>query len=529
MFGSTKNLIVMKTSLLNIYLILVSCISFTLQAQNERYIDEIFNEIEEVQTVIYGENATVLAFPDVGEAILQQLEADIYIPAGDTETSRPLAIYIHTSSFLPHPVNGECSGTMTDSCVVEICTRLAKMGYVVASINYRLGWNPYFENQEDLAESMINAAYRGVQDARTAIRYFRKSVAEFNNPFGIDPGKIVLWGQGTGGYISLGAAALNDYNELLIPKFLKNDGQGNQIPMIIESINGNIYGTSFGIVPEGVGAPNPNDTLCYPNHIGYSSEFNLAVNLGGAIGDSSWIDTETPPIVSFHSPTDPSAPYTSGLVLVPPPFSSPIVVVQGSYTIASIQTQLGNNAGWFEHEFIEPYSIRADANNDGLEGLFPIIRPDSLEADNSPWEWWETGNTNNDNCLSSNPDMSPEKAKAYIDTIIGYYAPRACITLGLGCDLQGSGITVGVENIDAHDVNLTISPNPAEEFIRFTTSSDHPISDLYIYDIGGRLVKAHTSINDSQFEMPRHLLHAGIYLAEVRFGDARVTQKIVFK
>ena len=517
----------MKKTLLLI-IAFAACISSSYNAQNERYIDQIFTDVEDVETIIYGANATILAFPVFGEAILQPLVADMYIPEGDAETSRPLIIYAHTGNFLPHPENGSPSGTRTDSTVVEICTRLAKMGYVVASIDYRLGWNPLAEEQDERIAGLINAAYRGVQDARTAIRFFRMTVAEFNNPYGIDPDKIVLWGQGTGGYISLACAALDDYSEVLLPKFFTDDGMGNQIPMVIESINGDIYGTSFGIVPEGIGAPNPNDTLCYPNHVGYSSDFNLAVHTGGAMGDASWLDAETPPIISFQTPTDPFAPYNSGILIVPTT-NEPVVEVQGADSIATLQTQLGNNAAWYDHEFIDPFSVRADMLNEGREGLFPVLRPAGSELDSSPWDFWSPDNANNANGLITNPDMSPEKARTFIDSIIGYYAPRACITLGLGCDLQGSGITVGLEELDAQDVNLNISPNPAEDFMRFTVSSDLPMTDIYIYDLEGRLVKAHVSINNSQFEMPRHMLQAGIYLAEVRFGDARVTQKIVFK
>src|SRR5690606_29502488 len=109
---------------------------------------------------------------------------------GDTETARPLVLYFHTGNFLPfrNPANpsqlgfnNSCGGERTDSAAVEICTRLAKMGYVVASVDYRLGWNPLASTDVARRFGIINAAYRGVQDARTAIRYFRKSVAEDNN------------------------------------------------------------------------------------------------------------------------------------------------------------------------------------------------------------------------------------------------------------------------------------------------------------------------------------------------------------
>lgn len=84
------------------------------------------------QTVVYGENYTVLTLASTGHTARQPLVMDVYTPDGDSETQRALVIYWHTGDFLPNPQNGSTLGTRTDSCVVEVATRLAKMGYVVA-------------------------------------------------------------------------------------------------------------------------------------------------------------------------------------------------------------------------------------------------------------------------------------------------------------------------------------------------------------------------------------------------------------
>ncbi|MFQ5447190.1 MAG: hypothetical protein ACE5FF_09660, partial [Saprospiraceae bacterium] len=118
---------------------------------------------------------------------------------------------------------------------------------VAASADYRLGWNPFDPDEVVRRWALVNAMYRSIQDARTAIRFFKGTAAELGNPFGIDLNKIVLWGQGTGGYISLNAMILDDYNKALIPKFLLPGGG----PMISEQVSGDIYGTSVGVVPPG--------------------------------------------------------------------------------------------------------------------------------------------------------------------------------------------------------------------------------------------------------------------------------------
>jgi acetyl esterase/lipase len=108
----------------------------------QRYLEEIFTDVEVTSNVVYGVNATVLYVPQVGQAVPEELKMDIYQPVGDTETNRPILLYFHSGNFLPFPFNGGPGGSKTDSATVEICTRFARMGYVVASCDYRMGRNP---------------------------------------------------------------------------------------------------------------------------------------------------------------------------------------------------------------------------------------------------------------------------------------------------------------------------------------------------------------------------------------------------
>jgi acetyl esterase/lipase len=114
----------------------------------QRYLTEVFDSVDVQSNVTYGVNATVIAYAQLGQAIPQPLVMDVYTPFGDTDTNRPVILYFHTGNFLPTPQNGSPSGTKTDLNVVEMCSRLARMGYVVASCDYRLGWNPVASTQE---------------------------------------------------------------------------------------------------------------------------------------------------------------------------------------------------------------------------------------------------------------------------------------------------------------------------------------------------------------------------------------------
>lgn len=415
-------------------LVLGLCVA--LAAQSQRYLSEVFTDVTVTSNVVYGRNATIL--PIIAgvssEALPEDLKMDVYQPTGDTETNRPVILYFHTGNFLPFPLNGGTGGTKTDSTAVEICKRFARMGYVAISCDYRLGWNPLASTQAERTWFLINAAYRGVQDARTAVRYMRKSVAELGNPYNIDPEKIALWGQGTGGYISFAASTINDYVSDIasITKFTWSP-QGTPQPMVISFVNGDIFGTSYGINPTN------NDTLCYPNHVGYSSDVSACVNMGGAMGDISWLEPGSPPMISFHIPSDPFAPYQDGTVVVPTTQEN-VVDVSGSYTVQAQAYQYGNNTSF---QLVEswapgaPYTSGANLHNDGYYGLYPFVRPATQPFDSSPWDWWDTqfvssvAPTNNSNGLLTNPDMSATKARTFIDTIQAYTAPRLMCALGL--------------------------------------------------------------------------------------------------
>ncbi len=73
----------------------------------QRYMTETFADVDVATDVTYGVNATVLYVPVLGEAIPEELKMDVYTPAGDVETNRPLVLYFHTGNFLPTPQNGQ--------------------------------------------------------------------------------------------------------------------------------------------------------------------------------------------------------------------------------------------------------------------------------------------------------------------------------------------------------------------------------------------------------------------------------------
>jgi hypothetical protein len=524
--------------------ILLFCVALV-NAQNNRYLDRVFPTVNST-TVIYGVNYSVLGLQITGfnKMLRQPLTADVYTPGGDNQTKRPLVLYLHTGNFLPFPQNTGASGTTKDSTCVDFCTKFARMGYVAASVDYRTGWNPVAPTQEARVNTLINAAYRGVQDIRTAIRYFKANATTF----GIDTTKIMVFGQGTGGYISLAAASLDKYSEVVTTtngpgKFIGANGA----PYVIERtqlangsifyINGDIEGKNLGRVPTNadgsliVGPPATGDTLCFPNHVANTSDFRLAVNLGGALGDVSWLDANTVPTICIQTPYDPFAPYDDAVLNVAIPGGQlPVVRVQGSLAIQKKLDSLGKN-NMFKNMVaaFDPIGTAIKARQGGLVNLYPIIgTPANIPNDSSPWDFWSTSNVNHANAIVGNPDMTPAKGRRYIDSILAFVAPRACIGLDLPCRSLVDR-NVSVNELSDADVKLNVYPNPASNVIKVTTDVESPINTITVYDMTGRVMRTHKNIKSNYFELNRETLGNGLYLLQLDFEKGSLTKKVVFE
>lgn len=541
---------------LNRFILTALCSLLLMQsnAQDSRFLTEVFDEVQVTSGLTYGVNETILLLPLVGQAVPESLIFDFYEPVGDSISERPLVLLFHTGNFLPIQVNQTVLGTRSDSSNVEIATRLAKMGYVVASVDYRLGWNPTAPTQPERALGLIQAAYRGIQDARTAIRFFKRDYAENENSFGVDTSRITLWGIGTGGYITLPTAYLHETLEIINAsnppaKFLLDldMDQVFETSMVDVPSIGNLTGETVGVI-DADGEPSlpfaqPGDTLNRPNHVGYSSEFQLVVNMAGALGDLSWMDNSDPrdnvPVIAYHLPTDAFAPYEDDVLIVPTT-GDRIVQVQGSKRVVETANEQGINQVFIDANIDDEITQRAraaseEAGHEYFEGLFPFIRPLNPlgRGEGDPWQWWDSelwsqvvfDSVNNvsfeEASRANNFDAGPEKGRRYIDSIFMYFAPRAFAALDLD-------IVLSTPTLSAPQVGLSVAPNPGQQFVNFQTDNAYPIEDIQVFDLQGRVVRSYSNVNQNTFTLNREALADGIYIAKLRFKEGILSQKLIF-
>lgn len=547
--------------------------TFLAEAQNTRYLDEIFTEVTVTSDIEYGVNATVLTLPQFGEAVPESLKLDIFQPVGDTETNRPLMLVFHNGNFLPIVTNGQISGHKLDNSVIDMCTSLAKRGYVAAAVDYRLGWNPFAETQPLRALGIIQAAYRGLQDGRNSIRYFRKTVAEDANPYGIDESKISVFGIGTGGYLGLAMGSLDDYLEILNTtngpaKFILDVNEDGipETPMIVEAFHGDINGVVETITPtDGFGLP-AGDTTNYVNYPTYSSEYNLTIHVGGALGDISWVDSSSTPIITVQSVFDQFAPYDDAVLSVPGQ-NLDVVRVQSGNVIHEKLEALGLNDIYNDYDLTigiaatataEAAANSVTADHDVFPALFPWIRPvNNFGLDegvvlnwwdpngatplNSPamgapwnlvphptvnpvtmeaWSFHEQGQLLNEN-------MSAEKSRTNRDLVLEFVLPRTCIVLDLPCKSEFEPSSVD-DNELASDL-VSAFPNPTSNSLSVKAEQQRQMNTINIYNVDGKLVQTYTNLLATQKNIDVTDYTNGLHIMKVYFEDGVVTKKVMIQ
>ena len=488
------------------------------------------------------------AIPGAPETMVKivPLEMDVYLPPEtDTETARPVFLYLHTGNFLPPLFNGGITGDKIDSAAVNICKQMAKRGYVAASVNYRLGWNPLSTDENVRRGTLLQAVFRAIHDTQSAVRFFHSPAG---TQFGVDPDKIALLGQGSGGYVAQAYATLDDYNTEIagLPKFI-NTNTG--FPFVIEAIDGTIEG--------GGGFVRLNDPLYTFN---FSKDIALSVNMGGALADSSWLEEGDVPMVSFHCIRDPYAPFDNGMVVVPTTNEN-VVPVDGANVFIRKANEFGNNDVFADIPDGDPYTDAARSHygqtydyiyatqptitvSEGAEGLYPFLLP--LNGDVSvfgnqgaPWDWWDfatlqvvVDQTNaalgtdfdatalHQNGLFSNPDMSAEKGLTYIDTIQGYLQPRAVLAMDL---------VTGIANNPAVKAAMSIYPNPSV-YGRVTIENNKaPMSQIVIMDAIGREI-FRTNVNGNSYILNHDGWQPGLYFITVLFEEGgQLTRKLIIR
>ena len=163
-------------------------ITSSLLISQNRYLDPVFESVSS-KTYIYSIKGK------------DTLKLDLYEPENDSLTKRPLFVIMHGGGFN--------SGKRNDASLISLAENIAKKGFVVASIDYRLlGKNKSFNCSTPVSKKLKVYA-NGAYDLLGALQYLIK----YKSSFEIDDSRIILTG------ISAGAESVLNFTynrELLI-------------------------------------------------------------------------------------------------------------------------------------------------------------------------------------------------------------------------------------------------------------------------------------------------------------------------
>ncbi|NJC28145.1 T9SS type A sorting domain-containing protein [Neolewinella antarctica] len=529
----------------------------SLQAQ-VRFLDPVF-DAGSAETVTYANNFSEQFQMNI------DLTADVYQPVGDTLDLRPVVVLYHTGNFLPRYFNGSAYGGKDDSVNIEILTRLVERGYVGMSATYRSGWQPAADASTRTG-TLLRAVYRASQDGHAMARYLRKTVAEDDNPYRIDTSRIVFYGIGSGGYL------VQAHN------FLDDVAQVEQNDQFYDEAGVSLINVDTISNPEGTIAAFEHIV----NHPGYSSDVALTVNLGGALGDSLWIDGDKTsgnggyeaPFIAAHSANDPFAPFYYGLVTVPVATPLPVVRVPGSNLVVSLANERGindvlapanvatlpdmfgplaNTINSIVNDYKDDERPVPGSNTEtfplGRDNLWTINRTGANAGTNGTagavYNWFSepilrqkiTGindarpgaNLDADRIIAGEPITNPNfnqpaRAKAEIDSIMAHFYPRAWYALNL------NDVVSSTQNlVSTTAIALTIFPNPATDQFTVEVAESELIRSVQITDIEGRIVRTISNINSNRTVVNREGMPRGVYIVQLRLDRGVSAQKVFIR
>lgn len=319
-----KTIEILKTVLaIAVVAFLTSCENKNAQNYKSMYLEPTYTVAEEHGRV-YAHNVKGhwSSYPDTGgdfgEIYINKLkdlafdkdldlDMDIYYPKEPVgQMHRPLLLLIHGGAFY--------NGDKQDLGYPEMGHHFAERGYVVASINYRLGFKP-------MAPDVDRAGYRALQDAHAAVCYLIENADEF----GIDTTMIFAAGTSAGAITALNLAFMREENR---PESTRKDGVKGWISTATEtvvswldkglqaigsmfnrdwSINGEDFCVSLGLDSD----LGPINTVSGSNN--HAFKVKAVVNMWGAVHDLSMLkNSPETSILSFHGDADRIVPYDYG-------------------------------------------------------------------------------------------------------------------------------------------------------------------------------------------------------------------------
>lgn len=325
-------------------IIISACLILTMNVFAQRFTEQVFPEIEITNDIVFGNADSWDALLN-GINLPEDLTFDLYQPpATDTMAKRPLVLTFFGGAFL--------RGSSQRPDMIAWCDSLAHYGYVAASVNYRLGFNPALGGSDIGPDTgMKRAAWRAIQDARAAVRYFK----HHHETYGIDTTEIYLLGNSAGSITALHAAFMNE------DEWLPEAGE----------VGNGANNVDLGLLDE--------STSLEASHFNHTTDVSAVIALWGATMDVNYFEpSENIPVMLVHGTGDNIVPYDEGSAFNFGTGFNLTFTLYGSLPIHEHLDSLGK-----PHEF---YSYPDQPHAFYSCGEMSLTE---LERDSFPCEYWE--------------------------------------------------------------------------------------------------------------------------------------------
>jgi len=429
------------------------------------------------------------------------LEMDVYLPNCDDPSHlsrRPLILLIHGGAFI--------AGDKSEASIQYTCRQFAKRGYVAASINYRLGfvaddqlWNCNYPNYTCIfatdSSEWYRAYYRGVQDAKGALRYLLNRAELYR----IDPSNVFVAGESAGAFISLGTA-LMDVNSERPPQTYAQPNvpaPNNNTGSCIYNIGANL--SAQGILRPDLGGIEGSIELSSVNYtikgVGniFGGMFNnlLTEHVSGAI---------KPSIFSYHQPCDIVVSIDSAKIFWG--LSWCMTNGYGCYGIANTPKAYGSRSiSDLNNSQNLGYSIHNEFTATPFPYSFLFGQASCTDQTSNPCHAY-------DNLVLRESNMA-----LFFSTLV---------STSPVCDTAALGISVST-----FPEGFTLSPNPNSGDFLLHLENISTDSEMAVFDCFGKLIhRQYLTENDTKIEC---LMMPGIYFIEVTSSNKITRNQMIIQ
>jgi pimeloyl-ACP methyl ester carboxylesterase len=424
-----------------------------------------------------------------------ELYLDIYKPIGDNNRNRPTLVMAFGGAWI--------GGNKRSSDITSIAPWFARRGFVVAAIDYRLGFHPsvgtgsnYLTCPPVTIESncvypadsneVIRAMFRGMQDLKGAIRFMKARNLE--DSLCIE--NFFVAGVSAGGFNALAAAFLDDDSEKPAAAFAIGDAPGPAGALNYCHNYYNASGAQVQLNRPDLGSIEGDIALN-----GYNAEVAGAFNfIGGVMHDYFGIENGVSPLLYIHHQTSDlvvsctQAPILSSLsvnCLAPLGFL-------GCTTIGNMPRARGSCA------------IETLINNENYDINFQSV----------------ISQTGGPNCLQDPPGHSVVSPQTRVAEIVTFISERISQNETSGCNITTShafGRSI--------ECPFSLYPNPSSRILYIGNPRSMKIESLKICDASGKsILQIHSPATD---QIDLRSLDQGLYFLEIQTKQNRYLLRFI--